>query len=563
MTSHLRPNRLVPFRLATEGEVVGTHDGSRATLHLGALDDEVVYHHEYGHEVLFTRTLDGAILAVLWRVMDEPGAVAAKPLASFSLTAATLAAGSIDAQETFATYYGIKLVAPEAGKAYIQQLPSDYREYYEAAAAVIDRLFASTFMQVRVALTLTHFAFESRFGMRFLRNPWVAYRVQQEDEQPSLRLRALLADLAANGEDLQRHLVDAARQFFERRQTAGWDLDDEAGWHDRGALANLLDLELDTCMAAWLRNRQVVPVLTTDERASCEKKLTSFASKLGVTLRHGIGTHAAGIADPDVATEHFRHDAATRTHAWKQAGSFVANATIARTLPAARGAALWDIDDYRNADKLFVISGDPDDLPDLWTVLRVGPKGAQTNLTLADGRVFAVRYHRDDVVDWLNRLQPGQGWTGPQPDLIISPIGSERKAGNRAFSYGTALQPGYIDPRHNDRMVLYVMGNWFDFIESAAQAGRVRLAQIPVDLGGYGDQPQPLVLNIARCEAFTGPWFLRALALNAAASTALLELDWQHHPAIQSVSIEELLPDDTVDVLTRTMGSILACWSRF
>src|SRR5688572_3748405 len=71
MAIHLRPNRLMPFRLAAEGEVVGTHDGTRATLHLGALDDEVVYHHEYGHEVLFTRTMDGAILAVLWRIMDE------------------------------------------------------------------------------------------------------------------------------------------------------------------------------------------------------------------------------------------------------------------------------------------------------------------------------------------------------------------------------------------------------------------------------------------------------------------------------------------------------------
>src|SRR5512139_4050571 len=103
MASHLRPDRLVPFRLATGGEVVGTHDGSRATLHLGALDDEVVYHHEYGHEVLFSRSTDGSILAVLWRVMDEPGGIKGDQLSALSATAGTLAAGSIDAQETFAT----------------------------------------------------------------------------------------------------------------------------------------------------------------------------------------------------------------------------------------------------------------------------------------------------------------------------------------------------------------------------------------------------------------------------------------------------------------------------
>ncbi|MCV2218531.1 hypothetical protein [Thauera sp. Sel9] len=562
MTSHLRSNRFEPFRLVTEGEVVGSHDGSRATLHLGALDDEVVYHHEYGHEVLFSRSTDGSILALLWRVMDEPGGIRGDELSAFSITADTLATGSIDAQETFATYYGIKLVAPEVGKGYIRHLPANYKAYYEEAATVIDPLFASTFMQVRVALTLTHFAFDSRFAARFLRNPRFAYQTQDQDEEPNHRLRALLSELGARGKELRCQLSDAAKQFFERRQVTGWNLNDEEAWRDQGTLANLLDLELDGVMASWLRSRRVVPFLTAEERVKCGKRLIAFARELCVDLRQTVGTEVADIPDLDAATAHFRRDAATRAHAWKQAGSFIANSSIGRTLPGADGAALWEIDDYRNADKLVVISGDPDDLPDVWTVLRDGPEGAQTNLTLGERRVFAVHYLRDDVISWLNQLQPEHGWTGPQPYLIISPIGSERKAGNRAFSYGPAVAPGYIDPRHNDRMALYVMGNWFDFIEAAAQTGSVRLAQISADLSGYGEQLQPLVLKVARCEGFPGPWFLRSFAPQAAASAALLELDWQHNPAIQSVSISELLPDETEELLKRTMSSILALWSR-
>lgn len=563
MQPHLRPNRFTPFRLAADTEVVGMHDGSQATLRLGALDDEVVHHHEYGHEALFTRTIDGALLALLWRVMDDPRHVGAEQLATLSVTANTLAVGSVDAHETFATYYGIKLVDPEVGRTYVPRLPADYRVYYDAAAGAIDGLFGSTFMQVRVATTLAHHAFESRFVLRFLREPWVPCREQQKDEQPNLRLHALLVHLAACQDEVRALLLERARRFFQARRAPGWDLDDEAAWHAEPTLAHLLDLELDRCLAAWLHDRRVVPAITEEERLGCAEKLTSFASELGVTLRRAIGNEAAEVPELDPTLAHFRRDAATRVHAWRQAGSFVANASMARSFPAATGAALWEIDDYRLADKLVVISGDPDDLPDLWTVLRIGPPGAPVNVRLADEPAHAVHYMRDDVIDWVNRLQPEHGWTGRQPDLIVLALGNERRAGRRAFSCGAVVEPGCIDPRHNERTAIYVMSNWVDFVERTSRAGRVQLAQIEVDLSGFGEQAQSLTINIARCEAMPGPWFMRVLASQAAASAALLALDWRANPAIQSVHVEELLPGAAIDGVKWAMSSILACWSRF
>ena len=565
MAEHLRPDRLVPFFAATAGEVVGTHDGSRSTIHVGALDDEVVYHHEYGHEALFTRTVDGAILSILWRVMDEPAAVAPDRLSQLSTTAKTLVTGSVDAQEIFATYYGIKLVEPEIGNRYIDRLPEDYKAYFTEAAEVIDPLFGSTYMQVRVALNLAHLAFESRFVLRFLRNPLAAYKSQHAEEKPSWRLRALLDYVASNGDAFRQTLLDAAKTFFNRQQSAPWDLDEEAAWVAAGAQSNLLDLELDQCADAWLRGRNVVPVLGKDERAACTKRLATFANRLGVALLQGKGVPSdlPDILGLDSTLARMRHDEATRTHAWRQAGSFISNTTIGRGLPAARGAALWEIDDYRLADRLVVIAGDPPTLPDLWTVLRSGPAGASTNLNLNGTRVHGVHFHRDDVIEWLNRLLPGQGWTGRQPDMILAAIGSDSKAGERAFSYRPNREPGRIDSWHNDRLFLYVMGNWFDFIESAAQVGQVQLTQIAVDLTGHGEQAQPMFLKFARCSGFAGPCFLRALAAPAAAAATLLELDWRGNSAIQSVEIEEFFPGDAADDLVAlALSAILAFWSR-
>jgi len=170
MNSYFGTGRLKPLASTAQGVVVGKHDGSRATLYVGSLDDPVVFYHEAAHEALFTTTIDGSILAVLWHAIDRLGITDARLLKDVSATARALMVSSRFAHEVVATYYGIKMVDDKPGALALAKLPRSYRTYFKTASEVIDPWFKSSFLQVRVILALGNFTFRSPFARRFFQD---------------------------------------------------------------------------------------------------------------------------------------------------------------------------------------------------------------------------------------------------------------------------------------------------------------------------------------------------------------------------------------------------------
>lgn len=571
VNAYFGANRLAPFATAARGVVVGTHDGARATVHMGALDDQVVFHHEYGHEVLFGRTIDGGLLAVLWQAIDRPTGLAKERLSDLTTTAETLVARSRFAHEVFATYYGIKMVDPASGLAALPLLPVEYRNYFKAAASVIDPHFRSTFLQVRVALTLSCIAFESRLTLRFLRRPWAAWKKVRRDEQPDWRIRTLLRRLEAGGaRDLRTAVDHWVAAFFAQRGTAPWNVDEEEAWSVHAVEGNQLDVYLDKHVADWINELGAVPVLSDSERTACFDHLKRFATEAGIKL-DVIQTAAPGDASAvpglDPTLEHFRQDKAARLHALRQAASHVANRPLGLTLPRVPESELWQHDLYRQADGFVVVGPDPSSASVPWTVVRFGPKGTPTNIKLNGVAAHAVHVAAGDLVAWLNGIvDDGQAhWPGKLPQTIVVPFGRSADAGGQAFSFeGEEPTGNRLGVAYNDRIAMYVVGNWVDFVQRAAGFGPVALTELHADITGYDGAPQPLTIKIATCEKLPGRLHMRALGRNAAAAVDLLELDWRNNESIRVLSTEEA-ENEGLDLqfVGNAMNGILAFWSRF
>jgi hypothetical protein len=569
MESYFRANRLNSLAAAARGVVVGTHDGSRATLHVGSLDNAVVFHHESAHEAMFTMTIDGVILAVLWRAIDRKMPTEAIRRKSLRTTARTLMEASRFAQEVFATYYGIKMVEPEKGVAALTKLPEEYQTYFKAASDVIDPYYKSTFLQVRMITTLAHFAFRSLFAQRFLPDPWRAWKDLRDDEKPSWRLKTLFEDLTAGGaEKLRRAIDDCAIDFFARENIKPWSLDDEEPWLTHAIAAYQLDLALDQCIHEWLLSRSVLPTLEGPQRTESVAQLRNFASQLGETLEEAAPLASSDVANSDLdeVLKHFRGDTAARVRARAQASSVIANESVGSSFPGLIGRALWEVDDYAAADKLLVVASDPSGPSQTWTVVRFGPAGSATNFTLNGRHCHGARLARGDVVDWLNAMAEPAGakWSGKVPDPIVVPFGREQLTGPRAWSLDGTQAPGCIDGRLNHHVAMYLMGNWIDVIEKVLTVGSVDLTDMYVEVGGYGGKPMPLTVKVARGNAIPGRCLIRAFGRDAGAMIDLLTRDWRANPAcrwLPNKEAEEAGFD--FDFVGRAFNGVLAFWSRF
>ena len=556
MDSMFGQGRLTAFRAAAQGEVAGMHDGSRATLVMGALDDDVVFHHEYGHEILFTRTLDGALLALLWSAIDRSPRAGSGRLRALHVTADALVSASRFAQEVFATYYGIKAVNPAMGINALGMLPKEYRDYFDVAAGAIDGHFRSTFMQVRVALNLSHLAFESCFALRVLRDPWRPWRVLRPDEQPNKRMRWLLDDMAGGGFAALAESVHAwAGEFFAQENIEPWCLDDEAGWERDAVVANRLETQLDERMEAWLRRRTRWPVISQDKRRKCVHLLAQWGRQLGITVT-SVPASAMKPRGADDALEHFLLDEATRVHVHRQAGSSIATHPLPVQFGRVDADALASSPEHRLAEHLLVVGADPGLDSDTWFVVRTGPAGARTNVRLHERAGHAVRASGGDVVSWLNRRARGPERGLPPVDIII-PFGIQWADG------ANGADSADIDLHYDERVVQYMTGNWIDFVQLAARLGDVVLTELQVDVKGYGDNAQPFTVKIAKTGAVRGRCCMRILTQHAASLVSLMELEWRANPAIRSVSSDEAEAEGIdLDLVASAVSGILAFWSR-
>ncbi|CAN5264692.1 hypothetical protein BH11PSE9_BH11PSE9_30210 [soil metagenome] len=573
VSNYFATGRLAPFAAASAGagEVVGTHDGAQATLHLGALDDEVVFHHEFGHEILFTRTTHGALLAVLWQAIDRRGPLTAGQFSRLETTAQTLTMRCRTAHEVFATYYGLKMVEPAIAVAALRTLPREYRRYFRTAAKVLDPHFASTFLQVRVALSVGAAAFESCFTMRFLRRPWLAWKATRRDEQPDRRLESLLGYLADGGAAELRRMLDAwAAEFFAATGTPAWDLDDEAGWQALAVEAHRLDVFLDRRIVEWIGNLGVVPLLSREERSACLAGLRSFAAECGIPVKL-IDTEEPVEEVPPTGLpallEYMRKDPHARVHALKQAASYVANQPLAATFERVTREELWSRPQYQQADSIAVVAPDPGRQGAPWTIVGFCPPGVRGNVVLNGRPAHAAHASGGEVIAWLNEIERGgsRAWRGPLPEPIVVPFGNDAHLGPLPFSLDGQDEPGKFVYTLGRQMAMYVVGSWIAFVEKAASHAPVVLTELQVDIGGYeGSEAQPLTLKIALCAYLPGRCFLRAFARNSGTAVDVLALDWRSNPAIQLLSAEEAEQRGLdLGFVAGAMNGILAFWSRF
>ena len=564
-------SRLTPLAASAQGSVVGTHDGVRSTLHIGALDDDVVFHHEYGHEILFTRTLDGGLLALLWQAIDRPARLKNAQIGDLRTTADTLMRGCQFSHEVFATYYGVKMVEPAVGAAALVRLPDEYRRYFATAESAIDPFFKSTFLQVRVALTLSCLAFQSRFLQRFLVEPMRAWKSLEADETPNLRMEALLGDLGKGGGVLLRDAVRVwSAEYFAQSGAAAWNVEQEFPMGANPVAEGELDVFLDQRIETWLVARGIVPTLSKEERRACVEALRAFAPRIGVNLREVVSVpeqSVPGLSLEEQLRAQIRGNSAMRAQAMKQADSYIANTTIGLTFPHVVERDLWRSDLYRRSGELHVVAGDPLGDSEPWTLIRYGPKGSATNFKSNGLPAHGARIDKDEVVDWLNAMVDDRQspWPAPLPKVIVLPFGAETLVGKRSFSFDGAAETGCIDSKHNERIAMYVMGNWVDFVETAANKfGPVVLTELHAEISGYGANPQPLSVKIALCPRLPGKCHLRIFARNASLMVDTLQLDWQANPRIRILPTQQAEAEglDTPFV-SNTVNAILAFWSRF
>jgi hypothetical protein len=561
------PGRLTSFATVAHGSVAGLHDGRRSTLTMGALDDQVVFHHEYGHERLFTRTVDAALLAVLWTVLDRPDPALSRRIPALRETAQTLMSTSLFAQEAFATYYGVKMVEPAVGTAALGRLPSDYKAYHGAMSSAIDRHFSSTYMQVRVALNVADLVFQSGFVPRFLRDPWRTWRRLPPGEQPSWRMRRLLNDLAGPlGTELGRVVRGWADEFFAERGVGGWDLHDDAGWAGHEVLGYQLDQLLDLRISAWLRHRAGFYVLPNGKRSACLDRLALFGRRLGLETEI-VGRSAATVPvlreDLGETIGQLRHDESARTHASKHADSHIANQPLIGRFPALDADALADLGDFARGDRYLVVATGPDEQGDVWFVVRFGPAGAPTNLRLNDESGYAVRVRRADAVAWLHRIPHAPEHSVPV--VVVAPFGREQPLILSPWSSQPGPAAAHLDAAHSDRVAQYVTGNWIKFVEAAASLGPVVVTQLLVDITtDSGRPPQPVTVRLALCDGVPGRCFLRILTVHAGLQADMLELDWQAHPSIEVLPTADAVARGLdLDFVASAVNGILAFWSRF
>lgn len=572
MQVFLKNKRLRSFATLTTEQIVGVHDGSRSTIHADFLNNDVVFHHEFGHETLFARTIDGNLLSVLWSILDRPRSMDQIHLSAIAATAQTLKDTSCVAHEVFATYYGIKMVSSEEALSALAQLPDEYIAYYRTAADVIDPYFKCTFLQVRLALTLAHHAFSSPFAQRFVTDPWRAWHVLSDDEIPNLRLQALLNYLAPGRMQLLRQAVlDYADTFFAQERTSPWDIDDDDEWKSRPVEAYRLDLALDEFLSEWLMEQAVVPVLPEESRQQCLETLRVAALDLGLNLRTVETSAATESITPDsLITEAaqlanlLRSNKAFWGHAHKQAASLIANSTIVSPLRYMNGRALWEVDDYARADELHVIASDVAETSQGWTVIRFGPADSLTNCEVNGRAGFAARFHQPEVIDWLNAKgdQNLAVANNELPTVVVLPYGDKQLAG-KVWSPDGTCDPGCVDGRLNERVVMYAIGNWFDLIQKALEFGEVEMTELSTEIVDAQGERQPVLLKLARSSVIPGHCLMRAFGQNAAYFVRGLELRWSEQGGYKSLDTAEARAAGfDVDLIVRGFSGALACWSR-
>jgi hypothetical protein len=565
MQFFLKNSRLRSFATLAVEQIAGVHDGSRSIIHADFLNNEVVFHHEFGHETLFARTIDGNILSVLWSVLDSPPTMDEVRLSAIAATAQTLMDASFFAHEVFATYYGIKMVSPEEGQRSLAELPGEYISYYRTVADVIDPYFKCTFLQVRLALTLAHHAFSSPFAQRFVADPWSAWHLLSEDETPNLRLQALLKYLASGGIQLLREaMLRFADTFFKQERMAPWDIDDEEAWKSRPVEGYQVDLAMDEFLSKWLIEQAVVPVLPEESRKQCLETLKVAALQLGfnletVEISTTVESLDSSATDAAQLVGLLKSNKAFWAHAHKQAASQIANPTIVSSLPHLAGRALWEVDDYRRADELHVIAGDFSEQPQVWTVISFGPADSSTNCEVNGRAGFAARFRQLEVIDWLN----AGTLNSELPKVVVLPYGPKRLTG-KFWSPDGSMDPGCIDSRLNERVVMYAVGNWFELIQRALELGEeVELTELVTEIVDAQGCCQPMLLKLARSPVIPGHCVMRAFGQKAAEFVRGLELRWREQSGYKFLdSAEARAAGFDFSLIERAFSGVLACWSR-
>ena len=575
MEFFLRNNRLSPFRMSsTESQAVGWHDGIAATLHGESLNDEVVYHHEFGHEKLFTGSIDGSILATLWTVLDNPQTDDKCRLSSIEVTSRTLMDFSQKAHEIFATYYGIKMVDPSQEQEAISRLDIEYKNYFQQAADVLDRYFHSSFLQVCVANALSQCAFSSNFALRFFDDPWKEWRGLSPDEAPNCRLQSILDFVASgNGNSLRQKLENCAKIFFGQEHITPWDLDEEDAWTRDHLVAFKLDLTLGDAARIWMMDQNVVPMISNEMNEECSKKLGVVATQLGLKFQ-SFSKNAFSLDSFDVAKRLSSSNimevpiafvSQIEAHAHKQASSKITNSTTIKSVPFFNGPVKWEVDEFARADELLVVVGESDEDSQIGVIMRFGPEDSTTNFQATySRRCYAERYRPPEIIKWLNSKADTllSLWGNESRLVIVLPAGSRDKT-DKYISMDAVFEEGCLDPRLNHRVVNYFTGSWLHVIENGKKYGGIDLTQLHITVVDPNGKDQPMRLHIAGSN-YPGHSLIRILSPVASTLiSSLIKVKYCDDSCRVLSSKEAREAGIDLGLIEKAFEGVLICWSRF
>lgn len=573
MTLFLKEDRLNAFCMGGANvKTAGFHDGMRATLSFDSLNNRVVFFHEHSHERVFTGTIDGSILALLWVAIDNPENVSPERLAAIQITARTMLDFSRNAHEVFATYNGIKMADQEEEEGALSRLDEEYSEYFHQAAEVIDSWFKSSFLQARVAWSMTHHVFTSRFALRFLADPWLKWQDLHVDETPNLRLKMLLEDLSSGGgSSLGEAFRTCAGEFFEREPVTPWDIDDEESWKRDPAAGYSLDLALGDAMNTWLTERAVVPKLNPDERHACYRKLGEVARELGIKAEFLSPKLQPARMDPEADFETNVADFAAagmdeyEAYAVRQADSLIDNPIDVSSIPFIVGSVQLGIEDLVQADELLVVSGDYNKASEPWAIMRFGPEGSAVNFNVSGRWCYAERYSASETIDWLNSVADyllALRHSGSSP-LIVLPLGRQGRV-LQHLSIEHPREVGCLDRCLSPLVVFYSVERWVRVMELGIALGGIELTQLQVGVIDQRGQEQPMSLHIARSPALPSCAAMRAFSSDA----SNLVNGWMLAKHGSSDTCRRLSSDEArsagidLHAIGRAFGGVLACWSK-
>lgn len=178
------------LRLPGVTVTAGFHDMDRAYISSTSITDVIVMQHEMQHDVALTETNYGIIQSIFRTVYENSKTNTTQN--SIAKWSSLLCAGSRHSHEALATYLTIKGLPYQLGLKTVEELPEEYKGYYDILSLLIDNILPTTFLQYMVGKIMIEICFSSRLIEKMLKwQPETPVQLH-DDDVPDRRLERLL-----------------------------------------------------------------------------------------------------------------------------------------------------------------------------------------------------------------------------------------------------------------------------------------------------------------------------------------------------------------------------------